>query len=540
MEQSPRGLKAIRWLCWLAVATFAIASFYLGCRCNFDTHDGYAFLTQSRRLTDPAFAISAYEWVRPRGLVLFLSFFESLAKLLTGYFPDVRAYHLLMTSVSVFTLAAWVQVGKRWFGAAVGYLTGILLALDSLFFSFSMAILSDVLTAGLWGLSLILFIKLDRCFDTKANRRFLAIALGTTLGLLALSKYQYFFLPPLFIVALFFAMAWLRVSEDLRYFYARQLGIVSLAYVIAVDLGQRLLGQFYSGFWFTPKMYIAMAKEILNQTFQHESAWVYARDFHSAFGGGFIALTVLVIAYRLRKLKTDPLPRSPKFLLKWVFLAVNLIYVVFIQSIQHREPRYIFPLIPPLLCLVAYCFIYFWTTQIKWRPWALILFVVALVHPLRQLPKVFWTYENDAALRRKIDYAKFWNYLDGAATGGKSCRQVFACQTEIQRPEYLYRIPTIPITAEFCQRIFGEFRGQLSRELEDNACYVLADSRISEQPPNPVEVEKIVGISLSENQAERLKQLPRPDGENLICEKSTREDHQDCFLHRTFFNPLIF
>ena len=114
--------------------------------------DGYSFLGQTWRVTDPAHENHFYEPARPRTFVLVMSVVDKIGQTLLHRHPTINEYHVVTWILVLSTILLWVWALKPLLNESIALLTGVLLLFHYLYFLHTAFVLADVLSSTL-GLS---------------------------------------------------------------------------------------------------------------------------------------------------------------------------------------------------------------------------------------------------------------------------------------------------------------------------------------------------------------------------------------------------
>jgi len=528
--------RLLRILFWGCFSFFAILSLRGVLLSFFDGHDSLLFIEQARRLADPHFFSHNIQVTRPRGLVMLIAIYDFFIHSVTGRFPSMVEYHLFSWMIAIAFILVWRSTIRLFFDDATASLTGILLCANYLVFSHASMMLSDVLTGLCWGIvsgGYFLFTK--GSFSSNARRIWCSVAIGFAAGVLALCKYQYFFLFPTLLIISYAAGKWLPRLEDRDQFKRIPYGEILLSYVLTVDLGQRLTGELGVGFWYTVKLYASFLKPHAAIFLPPTSPLMYLRDFYYAYGFGLclIVVSAAVISFRRRDRRMGKLS-----IVGLLWIGVNGLYLLFNQVLVHREPRYLLPLLPPLIAIAVTPLAYLIrdssrTSRTVWS----VLFCLSLLFPLRE--QIKWTrqLEGRAAAFRKANYGQFWSYLNSKENG--KCDAILACQTELQAPHYLYYLPDLDSRVSYCAGKPSDYKRLLSNRPRAGLCYVLAPSRTGNEFGNLVRVEKTLTVGMNQAQADRWLDSAKTTypSASVDCERDDNNNFS-CFSEREFFSEI--
>ncbi len=508
---------------------FAVVSFFVGFTSHFDGHDALFFLEQGRRVSDPAFSLHKFTWFRPRGLVLCLSLFDMAFHRLSGHFPDITDYHGLIWAILVAAIVVWTKTIREILGKSTGWLTGTLLCVSPLIVADSFKILSDGLTTLAWGLTSWLFFVICRTNDIKKNNR-LALLMGLAGALTSLAKYQFFFiLPCLMTLVWFSALGWVPGIHS-HSFKKFPLPRVLLSWVIGVDLVQRIMGDWYHGIWYNISLYAKLATGQPGTVQTPSPATTYLVDFYQSFGPGLFLILGAVFVFKITKRKARP--DSTSFPLTdehKIWFMTNLAFLVFHQILWHREPRYLMPLLPVVLAVIAW----FLNESLRKSKWVYAVALVALViHPVKQDVATFKTQIANNTAWEDAHHEALWEFL-GSQT--EKCQTVLACQTELDQTHYSYFLPEIPNHVSFCWRNEGNHRTTLIKQPRLGDCLVMASSEDPSPFQNPVTVQKMLATHLNETGMTKLRSTSKAPGE-IRCEPESTGGYF-CYREKNFFTP---
>ena len=170
-------------------------------------------MLQARRLSDPAYGFVAVEAQRPRALVILLALYNAVFRLLTGQYPTLPAYHVLMTAVTVAYLLVWRRIFYRFTDRVTADLTCILLLSCQMLLHYAMMVMTDVLSGLLWGVTLLTFQRFWRDFlepqrGTLVRHIFALALVGALVGL---SKHHLLTLLPLMLGITLAAGVWRKI-----------------------------------------------------------------------------------------------------------------------------------------------------------------------------------------------------------------------------------------------------------------------------------------------------------------------------------------
>lgn len=552
------------WKVWLAGASvsvvlmFAVGALVQALGSNYYDHDAFLFLGQSRRLTDPNFSNIGFVFSRSRSLVIVLVMFESLFKQLFSDFPGLIDYQILMVIISVTTLVVWLVVGNQLFGRPVGYLAAVFLSLHYLLIDQGRYVLADIFTGLLMGIFYLVFFEFLKRKTGSDHRKkgwiWCAVLLGIVGGLVSMGKYQFLFFVPACLVTFYIIYLKLPVFKtrqlgDLAS-WRHSLGIILLVAIVTVDIVQRLFGTFKEGLWFNIRLYLPYL-QYLSPTGEFAPAHLYLADFYQAYGLLFCLLSLFSFAMTAIKLR-----HSGRLFLShfepWkkmgllVFISTQLVFILFTQIIRHKEARYILPLLPMILLLIAASLVYVVRDWPKFARaiWA-ICWIGALAHPARVTARAHRAIQSMHAKPQVREIPFFFRYLAEPGPLGNVCETIWACRLNgpigIDITTYAFFLGNkgVNTAVSMCRLTnphadYFSFIQKLIWERSLESCYVLGNS-FSEGKFTRATVLKTVSLGVGPTGVEQLRRnLPLQTNEQLRC-KPNKEQSFDCFLMRDFF-----
>ncbi len=474
--------KTTPWILTCLLLLFFAISVSLCLERTTDTYDGYLFLLQAKRLTQSAYQKVAFDQTRPRGLVMILTVFDWIHKTVTGSYASIRSYHFMMAVISTLSLAVWFRLAWGLFSPVTTIIFSAALLLHYLFWEQGILVLADILTTGLLGLFWLF--AFSRYQSTKLSQRKTWILLGILGGGVALSKYTFFFLFPTFLI--------LGIFLDRKHFSKENVGWSVLSYVLFIEFVQRVFGSLGSGFWFSVRLHLPYAR-LLSTTAEttsfvsREPLSFYILDLVHAYGPyfwGLLAITIIWLFYQKahQGIKYPPL-------VKLLFL-VEFIFLVFHHAIQHKEARYLLPLIPGIFVFI--CLIIDKTQKSLFQ----FAFIVALFVPLVSAVQVVKKIKANPDTHFTEETERLFNYL------GDSCKWVRACVRRVHSQQldwtyYQFHNPALIGVTRFCLEPEDSVTGVRKRLFEgsfddptDQVCLIYGRSFYRVLPLEPIRVYK--------------------------------------------------
>lgn len=486
-----------------------------------DYWDGFNFLLQSRRLTDPLYEGVTFDAWRPRGLVAMLAGLDWMSLRFWQEFPTVPIYHAYMALVTVAFLLVWNQVNAKLWGRNAALLSTVFLLVSDLLHHYATSLLGDITTGLFWGACCLAF--LVRPDEKISPAR--AVAIGVLGALSGMSKYHFLLLLPLLVLFWVLAAARDRWRSGLA---------MLLGFLVSLEAGLRIFSKNDAGMWGHAGhlwRQVGVAATLKRPTD------IYFDGLYHMYGPIFWTLALLA-AVRLRG-KVDVGPRGKAALWSGLCLAILT------QSITQRELRYLFPLLPMLLGLVAWGMLKNLermpsAARIAWVGlWAFALFYPAL----RSWRDLRVSFRGPTYQVARLDSEAYWAYFGLPSLVGNRCHKIDACifslatreweypKDQFYRafdlgPQYQYftRLPTTMKTCPNNPATLGSL-------VETDTCYVQPFQDAREIRPY-VAVVKYLGSGWTEQQKKFLLTQSAHPREGIHCEGN------GCWSVAPFFREL--
>jgi len=351
----------VRILVWLLRAAIVAQLLYLGgvaWRLPVDYYDGYEYLMNARAIAGHELGPLSFGYVMHRPpLVPML-----VAPVLAGYAPGgagiaLRGPHLLALALSALSLLALYRLLREAFAPAAALLGCLLLAVNPLFMHYAPFVMGDV--------AVMLFVTAGATAYLHARRTGsrLGLALaGAGLGMAMLAKYTAVL--ALVAVALFEVVRplaaeagdaapgrrrsawsvvtdvrpWLVLAGALLVFYLAH--AVLFARVIAASPSQSLV-----------RLVELFRAQTESHALPNDPTWEFAAELTTALSPPLIGTALLGMLVALGR-RTD----VDLLCLAWFGATFGLLTAL----VAHKEARYAFPVIPPLIYFVVRGLHYAW------------------------------------------------------------------------------------------------------------------------------------------------------------------------------------
>lgn len=550
------------FLFWGALAVFLFLLVPLGDSIHVDYYDAISFISQSRRLTDPAFNAVPFDGLtRPRALVMIFTVFDTVVKAIFSHYPTLHEYHGLMIGVAVANVLVWVLVFSFLWKPSSGFLAGTAILFFPLMVRYTVFALADILSGLLWGLVvLVLLWSLRRlAVATKPTEKFLiAAVLGFFGGILGITKHNFLIFFPTLLGLLYFCTRsfpahirplWDSTRQRRQWFIA---GLISWA--IVIDVSSRVFGDWNRGIDFAFSRIYGLGKiGLIDKT--HTS--LYGEAIIETLGWPFIlfiTVSFLVVVWHEIRWRNKALSQDlySKFLTRFVLIALSLVFLGILQIIPHREARYLIPFAPAVLG-AGVCGWFLFLGRFRWVGQLLGYVVVglALIHPVQySLATIFILRSDPIYSQATSGGEELWNYLKSSGPLHNRCRRIRACAFQL-RSVIDRSIPNDPYLTKFdfdphyffftglqatvmrCSRSSGDplaKRHELGSEDPGDSCYVLWEPPTAEGQLDRLIVLKPYGRiqDVSSLQTDISRSLG-----NVQCETSLRGVR--CFEVRIFY-----
>jgi len=486
-----------------------------------DYWDGFNFLLQARRLSDPLYEGVTFDAWRPRGLVAMLASFDWFSVKIWKEFPSVPGYHAYMALVAVAFLIVWNQVNSRLWGRNAALLSTVFLILSDLLHHYAIAVLADITTGLFWGLCLLVF--LNRPEDPVRAPR--AILIGVLGALSGMSKYHFLLLLPLLVIF------WVAGAFRER----RRAGIwILTGFLVSLEAGLRYFSKNDAGMWGHAGH---LWRQVGVAATLFRPADIYLDGLYRMYGPIFWTLALLALV-RLRG-RVEVGPRGKAALWSGLCLAILT------QAITQRELRYLFPLLPMLLGLVA------WgvfrnlermpsAARIAWVG----LWAIALLYPgWRSIKDLRVSFKSPTYQVARLDSDLYWAYFSLPSLVGERCQKIDACIFSLSSREWeypkdqFYRAFDLGPQYQFFTRLPTSMKtcpnnpATLAALSEKDTCYVQPFQDARDGRPY-VAVVKYLGSGWSEKQKKILLAQSAHPREGIHCEAD------GCWSVAPFFREL--
>lgn len=511
---------------WLSVVALAllVGTLALALRSPDEGHDGYLFLLQSRRLTDPDFAGIPFIATRPRFFVGLLAAFESTWRFVSGVFPSLVEYHCLSAVLAFVSVAAVAAAAIQFIGMSGGCLVGALFAAHYLIAENATLALADILSAALVSATCASYLWSIRSLEESDKKlaNYLAIACGISGGLVATTKYQLFFFLPVLLVCHGLILIAAKESSlrftDRRRSQWQLAGVALLAYVLSIEALQRALGDWREGFFFTLRLHGRYA-HLIDQPIQAQPAWLYAADIVTAYGWPFVALALAAAGFWAGRVATEGRPQSPtsaKSIAGLSVVATHLFFILFLQVVKHKEIRYALPLLPVVIALgVLAIRVVQQKIPAKWAPIGAIAWALLFIHPIERSSAEIQSQWREASKVDRIETDRFWSFMRDSDS---RCRFVLGCEwmagrEKLDAPNYQFHLPHARVRVSVCEKGKGPENPEiaLGPTAEPGTCLALPA-----EDGNGLIVEKWIATRLTSTEAAQRKRVM---GEHCRSEK---------------------
>jgi len=512
---------ALRGIVGTAVAAVGVIWLLLAVLSPLDYWDGVNFLLQSRRLTDPSYAGIPFDAWRPRGLVALLSGLDWMSFKVLQDFPSVEGYRAFMAVIAVVFVLVWNQVNTRLWGKSAALLSTVFLLTTDLLHHYAASVLADITTGLFWGACLLVFLRRP---DEKISvgRALLVGGLGSLSGM---SKYHFLLLLPVM------ALSWTAGSFRARRMTA---GWMLLGFVVTLEVGLRAFSLGDAGIW---EHVGHLWRQVGVAATLKRPPEIYVDGLYHMYGPIFWTLALLAVMRSGGRFSANSRGKSA--------LIASLALALLTQAISQRELRYLFPLLPLLLGLIASFVVKTYeqmpsSARIAWTG----LWAVALLYPsLRSIRDLKVSFSAPIYRTVRADNDLYWAYFGLPSLIGKKCSKIEACIFSLATREWeypkdqFYRSYDLGPHYEFFTHLPSELRtcaanppSLLSLGSPDS-CYVVPF--IDAQVGRPyVAVIKPLGAGWTEKEKKILAAQSAHPREGVHCEGET------CWTVAPFFREL--
>lgn len=401
-------------LVWIFTFFYFLTNTYISWNLNYESFDGYLYLSQAKRLLNFSEFPYPLESSRPRFLVAVLYLFYEIKNLVLPRVSEIRSVHIFMIGLNALAFPIWLSTFSKILKKEIALYLVLALGVFYQVWEFSYYAVADLLCLSLWGIFFWIHFSLD------SRKTIKWIVYGIVGAFIALTKYPHFFFLPLFLVIEIV----LRGKKVLP-----SLWIALFNFILTLEIFQRLFGDHSEGFWFNVRVYLEYL--YILPGFSHHaptylpptSFFTYVIDIFRGFGPLVFVLGVLCfLVFLLEKGKAlrDLGDKEKSFFL--VSLAMGLWHHV----ISHKEARYFLPFIPALLAFAL--LVFFKSDQLKtlrhslngWKKTALLLVLFAF--PLVRSAKAAWINFQAPPLKDQKEMERILSWIREAP-----CQSYYVC-----------------------------------------------------------------------------------------------------------------